>query len=415
MPLPAGMGGTGICGIDIMCPVGGGFVPPGMCFECSPGCFDCGSGCLCDNPPAPTPPFWTPPFKDVGDPGWRNSKDPVCLGLPDVGALDLWAGPEGVYLAATGYGPESVSVDDADGGVALGDFASLGFPTAGMRDAGINPFEFIPRTRLLRNTGQGWVRRAEMPGASFDLILRGLGSGVLALSTIPGGDSVTCPLAMVHGAELECLSVDPISDIVRVSNTRSYALMLGTRLIRWDGNKWRGEGDLLPYPARVLWADGDEVLAFGSAGTVLRKASVGWELVNVDSFDTFTAVWGESADDLWVGTANGDVLHFDGDSLDERYSLEGTSCDARHGIVGIYGAGDVLYMHTASQLVRVEDGDVEVLGDWSCQFGGAPQEMVALSGTGPDDVFVAVRDLSIGSDCGSIFVAHFDGREFHRM
>jgi hypothetical protein len=409
--------GPGICGIDIMCPVGGGFpVPPGMCFECSAGCFDCGMGCFCDNPPEPTAPFWTPPFEDVGDTGWRESEDPVCVGMPDVGAIDMTADESGVHLVVSGYGPESFALDDSDGGVALGDFESLGFPGAGKRDGGVNPFEFLPRTRVLRNRGDGWVRRAEMPGSSFDVLLRSLGRGTLALAIMPGGDSVTCPLGVIREDELECLAVDPLTDIVRVSDTLGYALMLGTRLIRWDGDQWRGDGDLLPYPARVLWADGDDVLAFGTAGTVLRKASVGWELVNVDSFESFTAVWGESADDLWLGTSNGKVLHFDGESVDERYELGGTTCDSMHPIVGLYGSGDVLYMHSVSQLQRVEIGDdPEVLGDWSCQFGGPSQEIVALAGTGPDDVFVAMRDLSVGSDCGSVFVAYFDGDEFHRM
>jgi hypothetical protein len=373
-------------------------------------------GCLCDDLPTPTAPFWAPPFADVGEDGWRDSEDPLCVGLPDVGAVDMTADETGVHLAVSGYGPESVGLDDADAGVALGDFEALGFPNAGMRGGDISSFEFLPRTRVLRNRGEGWVRRAEMPGSSFDVLLRSLGRNTLALAILPGGDSVTCPLGVIHEDELECLVVDPISDIVRVTDTLGYALMFGTRLIRWNGEQWRSEGNLLPYPVRVLWADGEDVLAFGTAGTVLRKTSVGWELVGVDSFESFTAVWGEAADDLWLGTATGKVMHFDGESVAERYELGGTTCSAMHPIVGLYGSGDMLYMHTGSQIARVEIGDdLEVLGDWSCQFGGASQELVALAGTGPDDVFVALRDLSVGSDCGAVFVAHYDGEEFHRM
>lgn len=409
-----GAGGTGFCGIDFPCSV----PPPtgGMCFECQRGCFDCGMGCFCDNPPAPVPAAWTPPFKNVGDDGWLDGEDPLCVGLPELNAADLWAGPEGVHVAASGYGPEAFAIDDVDGGVALGDFEALGFPKAGLRDAGVNQFEFLPRTRLLRNSGHGWVRRAELPGSAFDVMLRGLGDGTLALASMPGGDSVSCPLGMIREDSLECLAVDPISDLFYVSDTLSYGLMLGTRLLTWDGAKWRGASELLPYPALVLWANADTVLAFGTAGTILRSSGSAWELVNVDSFESFTAVWGNAPDDLWLGTATGKVLHFDGSSVEERYAITGTTCDPKHPVIGLYGAGDALFIQSRSQLARVEDGgELEVLGDWSCQFNGSSQEMVALSGTGPEDVYVLVRDLSIGSDCGALFVAHYDGEEFHRM
>ncbi len=410
----AGAGGTpGICGIDFPCTMP---PPGGMCFECQPGCFDCGMGCFCDNPPAPTPVAWTPPFKEVGDEGWLDSEEPLCIGLPEISAADLLAGDDGLHLVVSGYGPEGLALDDADGGVALGDFEAVGFPKAGMRDAGVNQFEFLPRTRLLRNRGQGWVRRAELPGSAFDVMIEDLGKGAIAIASMPGGDSVTCALGVVREDSLECLAVDPITDMFYVSDTRTYGLMLGTRLLTWDGDKWRGTSDLLPYPARVLWADDDTVLAFGTAGTILRSSGSGWELVNVDSFESFTAVWGTAPDDLWLGTATGKVLHFDGSSVEEKYELTGTTCDPQRPVIGLYGAGDTLYMQTGSQLARAEDGDdLEVLGDWSCQFNGNSQEMLALTGTGPDDVFVLVRDLSIGSDCGAIFVAYFDGDEFHRM
>jgi len=405
----------GVCGIDFPCTM----PPPtgGMCFECQPGCFDCGMGCFCDNPPAPTPVAWTPPFKDVGDAGWLDSEEPLCIGLPEVNAADLVAGPDGVQVAVTGYGPESLALDDADGGVALGDFKSVGFPKAGMRDAGANQFEFLPRTRLLRNSGQGWIRRAELPGSAFSVMLADLGKHTLALASLPGGDSVTCPLGVVREDSLECLSVDPITDLFHVSDTLSYGLMLGTRLLVWDGKKWRGKSDLLPYPARVLWANRDTVLAFGTAGTILRSSGSGWELVNVDSFESFTAVWGEQPDDLWLGTATGKVMHFDGSSVDEKYELTGTTCDPQHPVIALYGAGGMLYMQTSSQLARAEDGgELEVLGDWSCQFmSGSQQEMLGLAGTGPEDVFVLVRDLSLGTDCGAVFIAYYDGKEFHRM
>jgi hypothetical protein len=427
---PAGFGGfAGFAGFGGFGGGVGGFSPVdgGMCFDCGGGCFNCGAGCDCNV--VGTPPPWTPPFSDVGDPGWLDSTKALCGGIQDTWSADVWTDASGVYLAVTGQGvaaPDAVPDDDA--GVATGTVPGASSPQfmmpgfAGMSGfAGIGatpgPGEFTLRTRVWHNDGSGWALRFDGFGGSRTFGLTGAGSH-LVLYSAPAPDEIACRLGMTTHSGFTCLDVDPVQDAIGVNKSLAYALMGGTRLLQFDGTAWHSNPALLPYPATRVWANEQDMVAVGTAGTVLRLKNGAWQLEDPGVLETLTAVWGESGDDLWVGTATGKLLHYDGSEWTKIGELGGKTCATRPPITGIWGSEGVVYVHTPTELDRYSDGTLQSLGNWTCGFATS-QQVLGMWGQSADDLFVAVIDQEVaantGSPCGGAFLVHYDGKEFHRM
>jgi hypothetical protein len=311
---------------------------------------------------------------------------------------------------------------DQDAGVLLGlPPAANGLPL------GVDQFapDVLPRTRVLFNAGDGWSTLAESIGASFKAGLRGLDGSVLfpfaepaELFLEPGQPDpadIQCLLGEITPDSFACLQVDAVQDVFVVDDTLAYALMGGTRLLRHDGTRWRAHPSWLPYPAEALWADREHVIAVGSGGTVLSLEGEAWVLQDPGRFVHFTAVWGRSADDLWLGTSAGALVHYDGTSWLDRAQLGGVTCGLRFPIEGIRGVGNDVFAYTSRELVRFGAGEPQSLGNWSCSASpGAPQ-IGGVWGQREDEVFVTVHETVGQSQCGNAFIAHYDGERFHRF
>jgi hypothetical protein len=212
-----------------------------------------------------------------------------------------------------------------------------------------------------------------------------------------------------------CLDVDPVQDVVVVNDSLAYALMGGTRVLVYDGKEWRNHPVPLPYPAQRLWADASNLVAVGSAGTMLRfKDDDHWELEDIGVLEKLTAIWGPAPNDLWIGTGTGRLLHHDGTSWTQRGEIRGQTCDTRQPVIGIWGADGVVYAHTPTAVVRWKNGELGTLGNWTCGLG-TTQQVRSLWGRGANEVFIGLTDQSFGSACGTAYVAYFDGTQFHRM
>jgi hypothetical protein len=424
----AGSGGfSGFAGF------GGGFtVPPpgfagtgGNCFECGNGCFDCGMGCQCTFDPTKVAP-WQPPFTSIGTPGWQDSTMPFCGGVMETFAMDVWADSTGVYAAVVGLGqPLGPDVTDDDAGVAS---TSVDNPFAGPfgpgdprgRFPGMFPIEFPNeeanlRTLVWHNEGNGWGLRLEGAGGAFQFGITGVDRGPLMLYSSPqSSEEFSCRLGMTTRGGFRCLDVDPVQDVFVVNDSLAYALMGGARVLVYNGSEWRNHPTPLPYPAQRLWADENDLVAVGTAGTLLRFKGDHWELEDVGALENLTAIWGSAADDLWVGTGSGKLLHYDGASWRQRGEIRGQTCDSRQPVLGIWGTGGVIYAHTPTAVVRWKNGELSTLGNWTCGLA-TTQVVRSLWGRSENDVFVALSDQSFGNACGTTFVAHFDGTQFHRM
>jgi hypothetical protein len=418
-------GGAGVGGFSGFAGIGGSFTMPPQggsksCLDCGNGCFDCGMGCRCGFDPTKTPP-WNPPFSSIGEPGWKDSSMPFCAGVVETLGMDIWADSTGVYAAVVGLGqPLGPEVTDADAGVASADvpFVSSGpfFQPGPMGFPGMGPMgDATLRTHVWQNEGAGWGLRLEGVGGAFSFGITGIDRGPLMFFSSPQSqEEFSCRLGHTTRGGFKCLDVDPVQDVIVVNDSLAYALMGGTRVLMFDGKDWRSHAVPLPYPAQRLWADETNLVAVGTAGTLLRFENDRWELEDVGVLEKLTAIWGSAADDLWVGTGAGKLLHFDGASWSQRAEIRGQTCDTRQAVRGIWGAGGVVYAHTPTALVRLQAGEVSTLGNWTCGFA-TTQQVSALWGRGENEIFVGLIDQSFGSACGTAYVAHFDGTQFHRM
>jgi hypothetical protein len=364
-------------------------------------------------------PPWQPPFGNVGEPGWLDSKGPFCGGLQDTVSLDVWSDATGVYVGLTGNGfgaPDGVPDDDA--GVAIPSVSSSTPSLPGFAGSFGEPVmggmgDFVSRTRVWHNDGTGWALRVDGQGASLFFGMTGVGQHIV-LYTNPLPEELSCRLGMTMRDGFLCLDVDPVQDVIAVNRSLAYALMGGTRLLQFDGTAWHSHPSLLPYPATRLWADDQQIVAAGNAGAILRFKDGAWQLEDPGVLETLTAIWGASGDDLWVGTSTGKLLHYDGAAWSKIAELGGKTCGTRPAITGIWGSGGVVYVHTPTELDRWQDGKLVSLGNWTCGLGNT-QQVRGMWGQNENDLFFVLLDQSVGSPCGSAFVAHYDGKQFHRM
>jgi hypothetical protein len=396
----------------------------GMCFECAPGCQDCGFGCNCFDGGAPVPLPWDPPFDAVGEVGYRDSTEPWCSMVQEVYSLDVWSDERGVFALVSGVGaaPVSTAHGDEDAGVPSPSEAEGPSPMNGFMD----PSGFQPRTELWWNDGRSWRLSVHEPNQLGRYELSGVPGSVLMVNAEPVSDSEfgmnpgfdLCALGVVDGAGIECLDLDPVTGVYVASRQRAAGVM-GTRLLLYDGERWRGDTTPVPFPVTEVWADGANVLAAGRAGIVLWRETDGWRLEDPGTLAHITSLWGTSRENIWAGTSDGHILRYDGVTWSDVGALGGVSCDYAPPIKGIWGSGDDVYLHSATQLVRVRGSEIETLANWSCSPNAAPHqlEIAGLWGTGPSEIFIAIIDnaRSVNAACGGAHIVYYDGATFHRM
>ncbi len=403
-------------------------VPTGPCLPCGNGCLACGGVCSCSSgAAAPVP--WNPPFDHTGDPGWKDGSTPLCSGIDQSTGLDVWSDGSGVYVLVSGTGNPAATL-----GASIDEDAG-----AGPADAGgvTTSDQYGPRTAIWHDDGSGWKLQLERPGVAGAFALTGSPSGALLINDpqsatdpnaqlppnlmLPGTitPEIPCSLGVAHGSTLDCLDLDPVQSVFAVDPQLAYAVMGGTRLLSYDGTQWHANAALIPYPVTALWADHDGVLAVGHAGTVLRLEQDGWVLDDPGTLEHITSVWGSARDDLWLGTSQGNIIHYDGMQWTPMGHVGGVTCSAVTPIRGIWGAGGTVYFYSDEALVRWNGSELESIGNWSCAVtnGLGGTTITGLWGNAPDEVFLTMLDPNrSGVDpCGVAFAVNFDGSTFHRM
>jgi hypothetical protein len=291
-----------------------------------------------------------------------------------------------------------------------------------------HPGQFNPRTELWWNDGKSWKPSVDALHrlAAYEL------TGVPGSTLMMHGEPIVgtpeqgmfptfplCALGMIDGSGLDCLDLDPVTSVFVVSPERAVAVMGGTRLLLYDGDRWRGDTAPVPFPVSEVWADQSSVLAAGRAGVVLWREGDGWRLEDPGTIAHITSLWGRARDDVWAGTSDGHVLRYDGVTWNEVAALGGVTCDEALPIEGIWGAGDDVYVHSPALLARIRGGEVETLANWTCAPTAAPGAMsiTGLWGNGPTEIFIAIIDnlRASNSACGGAHVVYYDGETFHRM
>ncbi|MFI5309306.1 MAG: hypothetical protein ACHQ53_18265, partial [Polyangiales bacterium] len=422
-----GVSGAGVGAMFPGASLDAGTLPATSGFMSFPMVLDGGFGigpcsmCMVTQPSSAQSLPWTPPFDHVGASGWKQSSGSLCSGYAAIVGLDVWSSDRGVFVAVSGTllspSPVGLGLED-DAGVLISP------SDAGAADSN-------PRTTIWHNEGSGWQETLddssvygafEITGVRSSALFLNDPTNVQSLNTMPPDPKLmgppsggACALGVVRGAALECNDVDPVQAVFAVDATLTYAVMGGTRLLIFDGTHWRSAPALIPYPVVALWADRQTVIAVGRSGTVLRLQQGQWTLDDPGTLEHLSAVWAKTTDDVWVGTEQGRVLHYDGASWTEIGKLGGVSCSAVTPIRGIWGAGSSVYIHTGMQLARWDGANLTSLGNWAC----ATTQNTTITGLWGNDerqVFLTIADASRSSEvCGAAFVVSFDGTEFHRM
>jgi hypothetical protein len=317
---------------------------------------------------------------DVGAPEVRpDASDGATDGARADGdtAIPLWRNSYGSFSEAIGNG-FVLSVWSDDRGVFV-----LG------QDAWDAP------PRVWSNLGVGWQSSYTWPegttvvhGAGW-IRLRGFVDGPLvALSISP------CSIQFIDSQGARCSGASrEVADVATISAQLAYATY-SNRLLRFDGSLWTQLGDPLPYVSgnsTTLWADSSTIAVVAEGRLYL--ASPGNQAVEQTGLSSFvvTTVWGFGSKDLWVGTRDGQLVHYDG----AQWSAKASVAVDMNGITRLWGNDGQLFVLTYGSLVRWDGTRAVVLDAVT-----APSAYVDLWGSSAKEVFAARSECSAdGARC----------------
>jgi hypothetical protein len=330
---------------------------------------------------------WQPDFP-LGEPGWKNSREPFCdVNQGRVAAAGVFADARGVFAVV---GNECVPEGR--------DLPSC--PLEKQLAAGVS---------LSFNDGNGW--RALLDSEVNDIYgLTGFAGGPLVLG------QRECPAALFDVEQRTSRCTLTGAGAGGFYDTRSFVAndslaysLVGTALFEYRDGSWSRLVEDLPETINALWAN-DEVVYLAGEYQLYSFAPRGnRELQALPNAPAarYTAVWGFASDDVWFGNSIGQLTHYDG----EGFRQGPIPNDGEYpGVVQLWGSEDVLFFRSYMSFGRVTVataeretllGDVRNLGFW---------------GTSPGDVFIGVADDEFSETaCGAAFFLYFDGDEFHRF
>ncbi len=367
---------------------------------------------------------WQPLTNDLGDPGWRDSDDPLCTELQGhVGSHSVWTDSRGVFVLVSGQG----GVDGYwDGPV----------PTAGPvpLPGGLPPVYADPGScaggecfsaRIYLNDGSGWdvFYDEELTLGYLDKHLTGFDGGPLItygweeiyLPREPYyGDMMECGLATIEDGIKTCEPVYGVDDVFVVNDSLAYGVFEGD-IITYDGNSWAPLPVVMPDTwVRRVWANETHLFAtVEGAGRILMLHDGIWRSQDTRTLQSFGPIWGFDETDVWAGTSQGGLFHYDGRGWTE-IPWEGDNCPWTSAIDGMWGDSGTLYFYTESKIARAQGSGVEVINSWSCPQDETTPRITSMWGNGPDDVFFTFVDSSFPRRaCGIAYVVWFDGQTFH--
>ncbi len=379
------------------------------------------------------PEDWWPAVDDVARGGWRDATTPWTPGgrvtdcrAPGSSSVDILPVDSGVYVAYTWTevtgAPGSYDVDHVHSVVEFHDGAAWSVIYSADCLQGREPTE-PPGTCIRRLCGT----------LTDGTVVRTWGASDEALGVLRSGTLELWPREWWE-----------FSDPFTLGPDDALAVWTGvdSKVVRFEGGVWLPVVSVLPYdlPYRLIWqtwSDGDAVWIAGERGSVVSLEPAGWRVHALPTASDVTAVWGGGRSDAWVATDDGSLLRWDGSTWTavEWPDLglgSGDPCSESNAILGMWGTGPDLFIHTAHELAHWDGENFRVLGYWpshavpaaSCEGG---IRIVRVRGLSPTEVFVAaiggepgdrVGDGGLGGgaspSCFSRpFVVVWDGAVFH--
>ena len=133
----------------------------------------------------------------------------------------------------------------------------------------------------------------------------------------------------------------------------------------------------------VFAVTADDVFAVGDSGTILHRAADTWSAMDSGTTVRLQGVWGTSSSDVWATGLSGTILHFDGTAWSPVTAASTAEVDA------VWGT-------SASDVWFVGSGTVQRWNGTSISLAGSfSGSLIAVSGTGPQDVWITGENAGV--------------------
>lgn len=346
----------------------------------APGSGEGGSDDLPDpGPPKPRPeaPPWEPHF-EVGDPGWRESSEPLCTErFGSMRARGVWTDGDSVFalvattcnaLANVTCGGEGLSLYENDG-------------------AG---WEVLYETKSTNEAGgvSGF--------AGGDIVVYGSFAGCTGITHVARNGDARCAFVDEEFRGVQALTI---------AGTTGYAVN-GDRLLAYEAPEWREVATLPSDAVSSLWAGSDDMVAAGYQQLALRgKDGSQLSAMSGAPAGDYTAVWSFGTD-LWFANTAGQLVHYDG----QDWKVVDTKTNEA---LQLWGSSDgVLYFIGDKSFGRWKAGAIELFAQRPAEANSI--RFSGIWGNAADEVFLSVIDRSLSDYmCSGAFMVFFDGSQLH--
>jgi hypothetical protein len=216
-----------------------------------------------------------------------------------------------------------------------------------------------------------------------------------------------------------------------VDETLAYQLLREGLLTFWDGESWSPYPlEPISYDVSLVWGDRSSVFVAGRDGLIMSEVDGDWQVHDTGTMEMIRSLWGFAGNDVWAGTNDGRLLHWNGDVWEDiEWPDSGESPDSgtclRRGesINGMWGTDGILFFHTYTQFVMWDGAEFVVLGYWPGEYTELSDgeygcenrlQITGIWGNSPEEVFLSIENTELyEGDCGREFLLWWDGSEFH--
>lgn len=191
------------------------------------------------------------------------------------------------------------------------------------------------------------------------------------------------------GTQLEVMESGTIRNLDAVWGTPSgdvYAAGDAGVVLRLTGGRWVGEPSDLPADLRAGWSDGSRQFIVGEAGTILRRSSKGWEVM--ETGPTLHAVRALTPNLAYAVGEFGYMMRYSGGQWGRIES------PTRHTLYDLWGRSETeLYAVGDSGTVLRYDG-----AEWHTLDAGTDASLLAVARLGGDSLVVAGQEVVLRFD-----------------
>lgn len=311
---------------------------------------------------------------ELGDNPWQNST-PFCRPdgtAPGVhSAVDLWSKDGSVYLMI-----------DSETYANTGTGWSLLSKNARTGSGGITGFVTGPLVRYGDTTAR---------------------CGIETLDS-DGNDSCSAAIATADHVYVvhEELAFAAESQRILIFDGRYWIHWAPQTEAFWGRQLWASESTLLVAAADAVYVSRDD------EAPVLQQLPDD----SIAAGASYSAAWGLTDDDLWVGNTAGELFHGSGETW--TLAFRSDSPPECREITGIWGAGRQLFFTTVDGVYTIDERGLRRLASRPCEPDSGAR-FWDIWGNSPEEVFVVEQTADRADPCGDIALTWFDGTRWGHL